>query len=184
VRLVKPTPPVPADPAAVSDVLAALLPKLRRWVHRILGPTSALDDVVQDALIAIAHALPRFRGEAAVETFAYRIAIRVASRALRRRRDEVPLELVPPPPDLVDPESRLAHREMVRSLYRALDELPTKHRLIFVLCELEGMAPSDAAVVLGERAATVRSRLRRARDAVAARLDADGNLAWLRGGAP
>src|SRR6185503_14634154 len=132
-----------------EDVLPALLPKVRRWLYRILGPSSALDDVTQDALIEIARALPAFRGDASIDTFAYRITIRVAGKALRRLRSahELSLELVPPPPDAIDPESRLAHREMVRALYRALDELPTKLRLTFVLCELEGMAPSDAAVI-------------------------------------
>lgn len=166
----------------VDDVLVALLPRIRRWVHRILGPTNALDDVTQDALIEIARALKGFRGDSAVETFAYRITIRVASKALRRRcLDAVSLELVPPPPDHIDPESRLAHREMIRALYRALDALPTKRRVTFVLCELEGMTPTEAAIVLGEGAATVRSRLRRARDVVTAALTKDANLAWLGG---
>jgi RNA polymerase sigma-70 factor (ECF subfamily) len=167
--------------ALAADVLPALLPKVRRWLHRILGPTSALDDVTQDALIEIARALASFRGEASIETFAYRITIRVASKALRRRsaRQEVSLELVPPQQDHLDPESRLAHREMVRALYRALDELPPRLRLTFVLCELEGLSPTEAAPILGEGAPTVRSRLRRARDTVTSRLRADTRLAWL-----
>ncbi|MGE0550626.1 MAG: RNA polymerase sigma factor [Kofleriaceae bacterium] len=171
----RPVPPV--EP----DVLAALLPKVRRWVHRILGPNSALDDVAQDALIEIAKALPAFRGDSAVDTFAYRITIRVATKALRRRRDEIPLELVPPQADHIDPESQLAHRELMRALYRALDELPTRLRLTFVLCELEGMTPTEASVVLNEGAATVRSRLRRARESVTEKLRADHRLAWLEG---
>lgn len=165
-----------------AEVLAALLPKVRRWLHRILGPSAALDDVAQDALIEIARALASFRGESAIDTFAYRITIRVASKALKRRRGaEVSLELVPPQPDEIDPESRLAHRELVRALYRALDELPTRRRLTFVLCELEGLTPTEAAAVLGERASTVRSRLRRARDTVTERLRGDHNLSWMGG---
>ncbi|MGE3542732.1 MAG: RNA polymerase sigma factor, partial [Kofleriaceae bacterium] len=79
-----PRPVTPVD----ADVLTALLPKVRRWVHRILGPSGLLDDVAQDALIEIAKALPSFRGDAAVDTFAYRITIRVATKALRRTRDD------------------------------------------------------------------------------------------------
>lgn len=165
-----------------AEVLAALLPKVRRWLHRLLGPGAALDDVAQDVLIELARALPSFRGDSALDTFAYRITIRVASKALKRRRDaEVSLELVPPQPDEIDPESRLAHRELVRALYRALDELPTRRRLTFVLCELEGMTPTEAAAVLGERASTVRSRLRRARDTVTERLRADHHVSWMGG---
>lgn len=164
-----------------ADALATLLPKVRRWVHRILGPSSLLDDTTQDALIAIARALPTFRGDAALDTFAYRITIRIARKALRRRGDEVSLTLVPPSSDRIDPESPLAYRELMRALYRALDELPTRRRLTFVLCELEGMTPTEAAVVLGEPASTVRSRLRRARDAVTRILHADHRLSWLEG---
>jgi RNA polymerase sigma-70 factor, ECF subfamily len=170
---------------STDDVLAALLPKVRRWLHRILGPTQALDDVTQDALIEIARALASFRGDSSVETFAYKITIRVAGRALKRRTlNEVSLELVPGLEDRLDPHSRLAHREMVRALYRALDELSTKRRLVFVLCELEGMSPAEAAGLLGEGAATVRSRLRRARDEVFERLRGDAKLAWLDDGEP
>ncbi|MGE3546103.1 MAG: RNA polymerase sigma factor, partial [Kofleriaceae bacterium] len=105
----------------------------------------------------------------------------VATKALRRKRDDISLDLVPPQPDQIDPESQLAHRELMRALYRALDELPTRLRLTFVLCELEGMTPTEAAVVLGEGAPTVRSRLRRARDSVTERLRADQRLTWLEG---
>jgi len=167
-------------PSSTDDVLAALVPKVRRWLHRILGATQALDDVTQDALIEIARALPGFRGESAVETFAYRITIRVAGRALKRMpKEEVSLELVPGLADRQDPHSRLAQRDMVRALYRALDELSTKRRLVFVLCEIEGLSPAEAANVLGEGAATVRSRLRRARDQISERLRGDPRLAWL-----
>ena len=70
---------------SVEDTLVVLLPKVRGWMHRILGPGAALDDAVQDALIAIAQALPRFRGDASVETFAYRITVRVSYKALASR---------------------------------------------------------------------------------------------------
>lgn len=151
--------------------LHALLPKLRAWLLRYLGPSALFDDVVQDALIEIAKALPKFR-DSSIDTFAYRIAIRVASRALKKQsRHAAVLRLVPPPIDQIDPRSQLADRHLLQKLYEALDSLPHKQRSVFVLCELEEHSPAEAAVILNLKANTVRSQLRRAREALAVLMD-------------
>jgi RNA polymerase sigma-70 factor (ECF subfamily) len=154
-----------------------LLPRVRRWVYRFAGPSSFSDDVVQDALIEIARALPRFRGDAALETFSYRITIRVASRALRKRnRQAAILQVLPPAPDSIDPRSYLADRELVRRLYEALDKLSTQKRAVFVLCAIEGFSPGEAAEILESKPATVRSQLRRARNQLSKLIDGGETL--------
>jgi len=154
--------------------LHALLPKLRAWLLRYLGPSALLDDVVQDALIEIAKALPKFRGDSTIDTFAYRIAIRVASRALKKQsRHAAVLKLVPPPIDQIDPRSQLADRHLLQKLYEALDSLSHKQRSVFVLCELEQYSPTEASKILKLKPTTVRSQLRRAREALSLLMDDD-----------
>ncbi|MBX3250517.1 MAG: sigma-70 family RNA polymerase sigma factor, partial [Myxococcales bacterium] len=91
----------------MSELLVRLTPRLKGWLFRMLGPRFDLDDALQDALVELARAIPRFDGRSRFETYAYRIVVRAASRHRRRHRPaHEALELVPPPADLVDPESR------------------------------------------------------------------------------
>ena len=155
------------DPERLASTLELLLPRIRTWLFRLLGPRAQLDDAVQDSLIEVARALPRFRGDAALTTYAHRITLRVGYRYLRRRDQqrerEVPLALVPPIAGGIDPESHAAQREIVRRLYDCLDRLSTKRRVALVLCDLEGYTPSEAARLLRVPGATLRARLKHAR---------------------
>ena len=160
------------DAAALEELLHQLLPSVRRWLFRLLGPRPDLDDAVQDTLVALATALPRFEGRSRIDTFARRITLRVAYRYFGRRH-EAPLQLVPPPPDELDPESRAMDREALRRLYRCLDKLPEKRRAAFVLCAIEGLEPSEAAEVAGVTAVAMRSRLKHARREVERLLQRD-----------
>lgn len=162
------------EPDAIRRALEHLLPRVRGWMYRMLGPAGDYDDAAQVALLEIARALPRFEGRASLETLAHRIVVRVAYRHFDDpRRRESPLELVPPPADLVDPESRAASREALRRLYRCLERLPEKRRVAFLLCCVEGLSPQEAAEVEGTSALAMRSRLLHAREEVARRLGAD-----------
>lgn len=171
------------DRAALQEALAELLPDVRRWLHRILGPTGALDDATQDTLIELAGALRRFEGRSSLRTLAYRVTVRHAYRRLakqrRRRERERSLELVPPPPDRIDPESQAMHREALARLYRCLERLPDKRRTAFVLCAIEGLSAPEAARLEDTNAVTMRSRLLHARREIERRLSHDPYVARL-----
>jgi RNA polymerase sigma-70 factor (ECF subfamily) len=170
------------SPDAIRRALEHLMPKVRGWLYRMLGPSGDYDDATQVALMEIARALPKFEGRASLDTHAHRIVVRVAYRFFDNpRRRESPLELVPPPADLVDPESRAASREALRRLYRCLERLPEKRRVAFLLCAVEGLSPQEAAEVEGTSALAMRSRLLHARDEVARRLGNDPFFAARRG---
>jgi RNA polymerase sigma-70 factor (ECF subfamily) len=169
------------DEAAIAAVLRALLPRVRAWLHRLLGARADLDDAVQDTLTELARALPTFEGRAALTTFAHRIAVRTAYRYFERA-PEVALELVPPAADELDPESRAMAREALRRLERCLRRLPAKRRVAFVLCAVEGLEPREAAAIEGVTAFTMRARLMRARAEVERLLAADPYVTALRGG--
>jgi RNA polymerase sigma-70 factor (ECF subfamily) len=160
--------------------LRALMPHVRRWLFRLLGRSPDLDDATQEALAAIAAFLPRFEGRSKLATAAHQITVRVAYRYFGKAR-EVPLELAP---ELVDVasgvESRVMAREALARLQRCLARMPAKRRIAFVLCAIEGFAPSEAARIAGTTAIAMRCRLTYARREIARMLNGDPYLArWL-----
>ncbi|MCA9604809.1 MAG: RNA polymerase sigma factor [Myxococcales bacterium] len=162
------------DDVLVDRVLRELVPEVRRWMLRQLGPRPDLDDAVQDSLSAIAAALHRFEGRSSLATLAHRITLRTSYRYYRRRR---PLELVEP--DVVssdDPEARVRARRALARLHDALGALPERRRAAFVLCAVEGLDPSEAAEVLGVTGNAMRSLLCRARQQLEALLEGDDEL--------
>lgn len=169
------------DRRVVRAAMLELVPKVQRWLYRLLGPRSDLEDAVQDSLSEIARSLPGFEGRSQLSTFAHRITIRVGYRYMGRNVEQS-LELVAPPPDRIDPESQAMSREALRRLYRVLDRMPRKRRVAFVLCAIEGMNPTDAAQLEGTTSPVMRSRLRHARAEVLRRLSADPYVAALTGG--
>ncbi len=149
-----------------------------RIVARLLGPAASaddVDDVSQQVFIAIHRALPRFRGEASVTTWIYGISTRVVLQHLRgwRRyramitRFEASTVFDAAP---IGVEETVAQREALRRVWSALLRIAPERRVVLVLHELEGKSTREvaAALELGEEA--VRSRLRRARQELEARL--------------
>ena len=125
------------------------------------GDSSAAEDVTQDALVRAYRALPRFRQDAKLETWFYRILVRQAQnyrrwREIRERwasqhRDPDPLVCW----ELEDP--------LLRSRVRkALAELSPAQRDVFILVRLEQFSVGEAARMLGKRENTAKTHLKRA----------------------
>ena len=174
------------DQAALERMLEALLPDIRRWLYRLMGPRPDVEDATQDALIELARSLPSFQGRSSLHTFARRITVRVAYRYYKRRgRAETlsdSLEVVAHD----DPESTVLDREALAHLHRLLADLPEKRRVAFLLCCVEGLSPREAAEIEGTNSLSMRSRVHHARATVRKKMAQDPALyAWLddRGGA-
>lgn len=170
------------DRAATSELLRRLGPALLRGIRRMIGAVPEVEDLLQESMIALVPALRAFRGESSVERYAMRIAIRTAIGARKRGRarrgwlDEhvrasEPLE---GPSTTPDDEARAARRrEILRELLAELPEPQAETLAMRIVLEysLEEIAESTAAPVN-----TVRSRLRLAREALRARIEADETL--------
>jgi len=176
----------PASSDAPTDtdaILRQLAPDVRGWVFRYLGARAELDDVVQEALIELASALARFRGDSSVRTYARRIVTRVASRHVRTPAGQARVHLVPDAEYAPDPETIAMQRESLRRLYGALAELSETRRSAFVLCAIERLPHDEVAAIEQVSVETLRARLKRARAELADRLRDDPLLAPLfRGG--
>ena len=171
---------------ATRSLLQQLSPSLLAAVRRILGPRHpALEDVLQESLVAFMKALPQFRGESNPRTYASSIAVRTAlahrRQASERRRWDAQHALQDRPL-LAQPGSPEAdvQRERRRSVLRALlAELPLVQAETFALRIVLQYSLEEVAEATSAPVNTVRSRLRLAREALRARIDGDPQLAGL-----
>ena len=156
--------------------------KLGRLLSRFVRDPAEVEDVTQEAFIKAYRALPGFRGESAFYTWLYRIGINTAKNylvALGRRAptttgfDNEEAEGFEDADQLRDantPESEMEGREIAATVNRARDALPKDLRTAITLREIEGLSYEEFASVMNCPVGTVRSRIFRARDAIAAEL--------------
>jgi RNA polymerase sigma-70 factor (ECF subfamily) len=156
--------------------------KIMRLLSRMIRDQSEIEDVAQEAFIKAYRALPQFRGESAFYTWLYRIAINTARNwmASSSRRPSAPNAVENEDgetfnetdnlSDISTPEAMVASREIAETVNAAIEGLPEELRTAIVLREIEGMSYEDIAQSMGCPIGTVRSRIFRAREAVAARL--------------
>ena len=140
----------------------------RRLAFRLLGDRHRMDDVLQEAYARAFRALPRFRGEASVATWLYRIVYNACLDDLRRSgaRKEVSLEEWR--------ETRAARSDDVEQrldLEAALASLPVDLKGVVLLVDAEELSYEETAEILGIPAGTVASRLNRARGVLRAALE-------------
>jgi RNA polymerase sigma-70 factor, ECF subfamily len=137
-------------------------------VHRFLSafgvPTEDREDAAQEVFVAVYRSLGRFRGEARLSTWIYRIAARHAGRIARRRRVRGLLSTLlvrePLPPPAPDPSER---SERLQILDEMIGKLSPKKRLVLVLFEIEGIPIEEIAKIAGCPENAAWSRLHYAR---------------------
>jgi RNA polymerase sigma-70 factor (ECF subfamily) len=156
--------------------------KLGRLLARFVRDPAEVEDVTQEAFIKAYRALPAFRGDSAFYTWLYRIGINTAKNylmALRRRaptsteveaEDAEGFEDGEQLRDINTPESVLLSKEIAQTVNATIDELPEELRAAIQLREIEGMSYEDIARIMDCPIGTVRSRIFRAREAIAERL--------------
>lgn len=156
--------------------------KIMRLLSRMVRDPSEVEDVAQETFIKAYRALPQFRGESAFYTWLYRIAINTArnwqASAARRpntvqnveTEDGETFDRIDNLSDISTPESMMVSRQIAETVNSAIQTLPAELRTAIVLREIEGMSYEDIAQTMDCPIGTVRSRIFRARDAIAAQL--------------
>ncbi len=162
------------DPKATRTFLATVTPSLLRTVRRVIGAQHPdVEDVTQDAAIAVIAALPSFQGACTVLHFCCRVAVLTALAARRRLSyrehwtPNLPSEEMEALPD--DSPSPLANLQAARrreELRALLDALPTAQAEVMALHCVMGFTVDEIAASSGAPRDTVRSRLRAAREAL------------------
>ena len=156
--------------------------KLGRLLSRFIRDQAEVEDVTQEAFIKAYRALPSFRGDSAFYTWLYRIGINTAKNHLVARGRRAPTstefdsdeaesfedaELLH---DINTPERMLQSKQIGQTVNAAMDALPDQLRNAIVLREIEGLSYEEIALEMNCPIGTVRSRIFRAREAVAEKL--------------
>ena len=156
--------------------------RLARLISRFVRDASEVEDVTQEAFIKAYRALPTFRGESAFYTWLYRIGINTAKNyllALKRRAptstqfdvDEAEgFEDAGLLQEVSTPENELMSKQVVDVVNSSLQQLPDDLRTALTLREIEGLSYEEIADVMNCPIGTVRSRIFRAREAIAENL--------------
>ncbi|MBA4178360.1 MAG: RNA polymerase sigma factor RpoE [Leptothrix sp. (in: Bacteria)] len=166
-----------------------LVVKYQRRVERLIGrmvrDADLVQDIAQESFIRAYRALPQFRGDSAFYTWLYRIAVNTAKKALMdMKRDPLVLEssrgggeegeeTSRAENELTDgetPEALLASKEIAAAVNSAIEALSEDLRQAITLREIEGLSYEEIAEMMNCPIGTVRSRIFRAREAIAARL--------------
>ncbi len=173
------------DGAAVDRKMVAAFDRLYRdhvdrmyrFAQRLCGSPEDAKDLVQETFLSAYRNLKDFRGESSVSTWLYTIAAHACQRMRRKRKGEPERELsldalIPTsdgdmplqvPGEDLSPEERLEHKELRRSLFAAVQQLPKKYRMVLVLRDMEGLSAKEVGAVMGLTERAVKSRLHRAR---------------------
>jgi RNA polymerase sigma factor (sigma-70 family) len=170
------------DTAATTHLLRKLAPEMARVVRGVMGPyTADSDDATQQALVALIHALPAFRGECAPAGYACRIAFRTAlavrKNVQRRRRLADASVDTDTFPSGESPSARGDAARRMQLLRSLLEELPAEQAEAICLRTVLGWSLEEIAQASGAPLNTVRSRLRLAKEALRAKIHADPLLA-------
>jgi RNA polymerase sigma-70 factor (ECF subfamily) len=170
------------DKQAFSLLVEKYQRKLARLLSRFIRDPAEVEDVTQEAFIKAYRALPAFRGDSAFYTWLYRIGINTAKNylmAMGRRaptsteieaEDAEGFEEGEQLRDINTPESVLLSNEIAETVNATIERLPEELRTAIQMREIEGMSYEDIAKAMDCPIGTVRSRIFRAREAIAEQL--------------
>ncbi|MCY1008577.1 sigma-70 family RNA polymerase sigma factor [Nannocystis pusilla] len=169
----RPQPAAPPAPGAPTrEAVAALYRAHARELWRALGrlgvQPAAVEDALHELFIVVQRRLPEFEHRAAIRTWLYAIAVRIARKSRdRTRRDSFEPEPAEWPSHERGPDQALLDAEALRMLDSLLAELDEDKREVFVLHEVEELSAPQIAAILEVNVNTVYSRLREAKRAFA-----------------
>ena len=174
------------DQRAFEMLVVKYQRRIERLIGRMVRDVDLVPDIAQETFIRAYRALPQFRGESQFYTWLYRIAVNTAKKALMdlkrdplvtesarsggRDDDEEPTRTDNEPSDVETPDAMLASKQIASAVNQAIADLSEELRQAITLREIEGLSYEEIAELMNCPIGTVRSRIFRAREAIAARL--------------
>jgi RNA polymerase sigma-70 factor (ECF subfamily) len=173
------------DTRAFEMLVVKYQRRIERLIGRMVRDVDLVPDIAQESFIRAYRAIPQFRGDSAFYTWLYRIAVNTAKKALMElKRDPLVSETALASRSEEDetsrvenelsdgetPESILASKQVAGAVNAAIGALSEDLRQAIVLREIEGLSYEEIAVAMSCPIGTVRSRIFRAREAIAERL--------------
>jgi RNA polymerase sigma-70 factor (ECF subfamily) len=174
------------DAAAFTQLVTRHQRQIYRLALRMMGNEADAEEVLQEAFLNAFGKLGEFRGDAAFNSWIYRIAANCALMRLRRRRrapDTISTDAEPSPDALMGPEfgpdgayveppksdwsmradEALHNQQLGRAIEEAVANLSDEYRVVFLLKDVDGLSNEEIADSLGLSIPAVKSRLHRAR---------------------
>ena len=168
------------DPQAFGTLVDRYQTRLLNFINRTIGDRERAEDLVQEVFIRVFRHLHRFDQTKKSSTWIYTIASNLAKNELRNRSrnplvlfqtikkhweaDHRPLQFED---TTARPDDLYRKRYLKEAVDQCVAQLPTHHRTVFVLRELEGKSYAEIADITGCNLGTVKSRLNRARNSFA-----------------
>ncbi len=173
------------DAEAFRELFRLHRADVARLAQRMLGRAADLEDIVQEVFLQVHRSIRDFRHGARFSTWLYRVTVNVVLMHRRSAKSRPVFTDVPEGYGAVDArpfaDGQVERERRISAFRRLLDRLSDKKRLVFVLHELEGLAPSEVAKIVGAPVLTVRTRLFYARRELLAMLADEPVLAELGG---
>jgi RNA polymerase sigma-70 factor (ECF subfamily) len=152
------------DDAAFTALVGTYQRLVYRWAIGLSGDADAAEDITQEVFVRVHRKLSGFRGDGPFEGWLYRITCRVA----RRTRQRTSREVATGAQDvyLTDPGARVDHQRAIELIQTIAGTLPMRQREVFILCDIEGRTPAEAAAMLDMKSVSVRASLFKARSSI------------------
>ncbi|NML62904.1 sigma-70 family RNA polymerase sigma factor [Massilia sp. RP-1-19] len=168
------------DRCAFDQLAARYQPRLLRLILRIVHDSADAEDVLQDTLVRAYRAIPSFRGDSAVYTWLFRIAVNTATAFITGRRHRMDERTDSADPghtcaeretDAITPEDILNGKQLAEIVDRAVASLAPEHSAAITMHEVDGLSYQEIADAMLCPIGTVRSRIANARLVIATRLE-------------
>ena len=158
---------------AFDEAYAGLRDRVLRFLVRLSSRRDLADDLAQEVWLRLARSAPRLAPDTRLTAWLFTVARNLYVSHWRAVRVAAQLagDLLPPPPPAPSPFDGAAVSQTSARVERAVAALPDAYREILLLCAIEGLAPSEAAVVLGIKPDAARQRLARARAMIEAAIE-------------
>lgn len=179
------------DDRAFQELVETYQDRVFALVLRMMGNRQEAEDVAQEVFFSVYRAMGRFRGDARLYTWIYRIAINACKSRLkylqgRKLHQQQSIEASPqtgestqqhtgrsPQSAVPGPEAMVQGNRLQQAIARELNNLEPEHRQVLVLRDIQGLSYEDIAKITGLAQGTVKSRLHRARVALKSRLQSE-----------
>jgi RNA polymerase sigma factor (sigma-70 family) len=164
------------DAQAFKSLVDLFQDRVYHTCFGFLGNHVEAEDAAQDTFIAVFSSIKSFRGESALSTWIYRIAVVTALQAIRRKRRKRQLALffpggknddalasIPDPDANAHPLLQLENKEKAEALFAAMSKLTEPQRVAFTLHKVDGMEYREIAQIMNVSLSSVESLIHRAK---------------------
>jgi RNA polymerase sigma-70 factor (ECF subfamily) len=156
------------DATAFDEIYTWMRPRVFSFLARMTGRRDVADDLSQEVWLRLARTGPKLAPDTRLAAWLFTVARNLYVSHWRAHQVSAQLAggLLPIPPSPPSPFEAAAETQTGARVERAITALPEAYREILLLCAVEGLAPKDAAVVLGISGEAARQRLARARQMI------------------